>query len=355
MTDQRGPAQTPRRNLLSVGDLGRDGIEEVLGLADAFAEVNRRAIPKVQALRGKTVASLFFEDSTRTRLSFETAARRLSADVMTFSASGSSLSKGESLRDTAQTLSAMGADALVVRHASAGVPWQVARWTAASVVNAGDGWHEHPTQALLDCYTVRQVRPEGLSGARVALVGDIAHSRVARSDVQAFAALGAEVVLVAPPTLLPPSLSGWPVTVSHHLDEVLPKLDVVYLLRVQRERIREALFPSLREYTAGYGLTVERARLLGPDTLVMHPGPMNRGVELAAEVADLPCSVITRQVEVGVAVRMAVLFWCLWPDAGPRGIRPDAILSTGAEGPALEDPALEDGVPGSPPAGPASP
>jgi aspartate carbamoyltransferase catalytic subunit len=326
VSDKATPAWEGGRNLLSLADLGRDGIEEVLRLADAFAEVNRRSIPKVPTLRGKTVASLFFEDSTRTRLSFETAARRLSADVMTFSVSGSSVSKGESLRDTVQTLSAMGADALVVRHRSAGVPWQVAHWTGASVVNAGDGWHEHPTQALLDCYTVRQVRPAGLSGARVALVGDIAHSRVARSNVHAFTALGAEVVLVAPPTLLPPSLAGWPVAVSHRLDEVLPKVDVVYLLRIQQERIPEALFPSLREYTATYGLTAERARLLGPETLVMHPGPMNRGVELAAEVADLPCSVITRQVEVGIAVRMAVLFWCLWTDASwPGGAGPEGL------------------------------
>jgi aspartate carbamoyltransferase catalytic subunit len=311
-----GPASVegapPRaRSLLSVGDLGPSGIEEILRLADAFVEVNRRPIPKVPALRGKTMASLFYEDSTRTRLSFETAARRLSAEVMTFSVAGSSVSKGESLRDTVQTLTAMGADALVVRHGSAGVPWQVARWTTASVVNAGDGWHEHPTQALLDCYTVRQVRPQGLAGTRVAIVGDVAHSRVARSDVACFSALGAEVVLVAPPTLLPPSLAGWPVAVSHRLDEVLPKVDVVYLLRVQSERIGEALFPSLREYAAAYGLTTERARLLAPDAVVMHPGPVNRGVELAADVADLPCSVITRQVENGVAVRMAVLFWCL--------------------------------------------
>lgn len=317
MSDQSTTAGP--RNLLSVADLGRSGIEEVLRLADAFAEVNRRSIPKVPALRGKTVVSLFFEDSTRTRLSFETAARRLSADVMTFTVSGSSLNKGESLRDTVQTLSAMGADALVVRHRAAGVPWQVARWTEASVVNAGDGWHEHPTQALLDCYTVRQVRAEGLTGARVALVGDIVHSRVARSNALCFSALGADVVLVAPPTLLPPSLAGWPVTVSHRLDEVLPKVDVVYLLRVQRERIGEALFPSLREYTATYGLTAGRAKLLGPDTVVMHPGPVNRGVELAAEVADLPRSVITRQVSNGVAIRMAVLFWCLGVGAAVTG------------------------------------
>ncbi|TML37018.1 MAG: aspartate carbamoyltransferase catalytic subunit [Actinobacteria bacterium] len=306
------------RHLLSVADLGADGIAEMLRVTDSFVEVSERAIPRVPALRGKTVVSLFFEDSTRTRLSFETAAKRLSADTMTFSASTSSVKKGESLRDTVETITAMGIDAIVVRHGSAGVPWQVARWTDAAVINAGDGWHEHPTQALLDCYTIGQARAGAASdvekvfaGLRVAIVGDVAHSRVARSNVLAFAALGAEVTLVAPPTLLPPSLAGWPVTVSHDLDAVLPGAEVVYLLRIQRERASEALLPSLREYTAGYGLTRDRSRLLRPDALVMHPGPMNRGVEIAAEVADLPCSVVTRQVANGVAVRMAVLFLLL--------------------------------------------
>ena len=204
----------------------------------------------------------------------------------------------------------MGVDAIIVRHASAGVPWQVASWVDASVINAGDGWHEHPTQALLDCYTIRE-RVSSLAGLRIAIVGDVKHSRVARSDVLAFTALGADVTLVAPPTLLPPSLAGWPVEVSHDVDDVLPKTDVVYLLRMQRERQTEALLPSLREYTARFGLTRERARLLADDALVMHPGPMNRGVEIAAEVADLPRSVITRQVANGVAVRMAVLFLLL--------------------------------------------
>jgi len=298
-------------HLLSVADLGADGIEEVLEVSDSFVEVSERAIPKVPALRGKTVVSLFYEDSTRTRLSFETAARRLSADVMNFSVGGSSVAKGESLRDTVQTIDAMGVDALVVRHKSAGVPWQVAGWVGASVINAGDGWHEHPTQALLDCYTIRRSRGGNLEGLRIAIVGDIKHSRVARSNVLAFSLLGAEVTLVAPPTLLPPSLEGWPVTVSHDLDDVLPKADVVYLLRMQMERQSEALLPSLREYTATYGLTRQRARLLADDALVMHPGPMNRGVEIAAEVADQPSSVITRQVANGVAVRMAVLFLLL--------------------------------------------
>jgi aspartate carbamoyltransferase catalytic subunit len=282
----------------------------VLEVSDSFVEVTERPIPKVPTLRGKTVVSLFYEESTRTRLSFETAARRLSADVMNFSVSSSSVSKGESLRDTVQTIDAMGVDALVVRHSSAGVPWQVASWAGCSVINAGDGWHEHPTQALLDCYTIRRARGS-LDGLRIAIVGDIKHSRVARSNVLAFSLLGAEVTLVAPPTLLPPALDGWPVAVSHDLDAVLPKADVVYLLRLQAERQREALFPSLREYTATYGLTRDRARQLSDTTLLMHPGPMNRGVEIAAEVADLPGSVVTRQVANGVAVRMATLFLLL--------------------------------------------
>src|SRR5205807_1125956 len=238
-----------------------------------------------------------FEDSTRTRLSFETAAKRLSADTMNFSVSTSSVKKGESLRDTVETIQAMGVDGIIVRHSGAGVPWQVARWASgASVINAGDGWHEHPTQALLDCYTITHERARRvgrtaeagaeLAGLGIAIVGDIRHSRVARSDVLAFSALGATVTLVAPPTLLPPSLVGWPVEVCHDLNAVLPKCDVVYLLRLQRERMDEALLPSLREYTATYGLTRARAQLLGADTLIMHPGPVNRGVEVAAEVAD---------------------------------------------------------------------
>ena len=298
------------RHLLSIADLGADGIEEILRITDSFVEVSSRAIPKVPALRGKTVVSLFYEHSTRTRLSFETAARRLSADTMNFSVPTSSVAKGESLRDTVETIEAMGIDAMVVRHSSAGVPRQIASWIDASVINAGDGWHEHPTQALLDCYTIRQ-RRASLEGLRIAVVGDVKHSRVARSDVAAFALLGADVTLVAPPTLLPASLAGWPVTVSHDIDSVLPKADVVYVLRIQSERMTEALLPSLREYTACYGLTRRRAALLQDDALVMHPGPINRGVEIASEVATLPGSVITSQVANGVAVRMAVLYLLL--------------------------------------------
>lgn len=311
------------RHLLDIADLGgAEGIDEVMRLTDAFVEVSARPIPKVPALRGKTVAWLFYEDSTRTRLSFETAAKRLSADTMNFSVSSSSVKKGESLRDTARTIEAMGIDAIVVRHASAGAPHRIASWVDAAVVNAGDGWHEHPTQALLDCYTIRQHRGD-LAGQRIAIVGDIKHSRVARSDVWAFAAMGAEVVLVAPPTLLPPNLDGWPVTVSYDLDAVLPTVDVVYLLRMQRERMSAALLPSLREYTATYGLTNRRVERLRSDAVVMHPGPMNRGVEIAAEVADLPSSLILDQVRNGVAVRMAVLYLLLGAGTGPLTDAPD--------------------------------
>jgi len=299
------------KHLLAVADLDRGAIEELLDLSEHFLEVTQRDIPKVPALRGKVVVSLFFEDSTRTRISFETAAKRLSCDVMSFSVGSSSVQKGESLRDTVQTIEAMGIDALVIRHSAAGAPQRVSTWVDACVVNAGDGCHEHPTQALLDALTLRRHLGADLRGARIAIVGDILHSRVARSDVAAFAALGAEITLVAPPTLLPSSLVGWPVTVSHDLDAVLGETDVVCLLRIQHERRHASLFPSLREYTARYGLTVERAARLRKDTLVMHPGPMNRGVEIAAEVAEGPASVITEQVRNGVAVRMAVLYTLL--------------------------------------------
>jgi aspartate carbamoyltransferase catalytic subunit len=295
------------KHLLGVAELSGAEIGQLLDLTDHFVEVTRRPMPKVPALQGRTITWLFYEDSTRTRLSFEQAAKRLSADTLSFTVGSSSVRKGESLRDTALTIEAMGVDAIVVRHGSSGVPAQIARWVSASVVNAGDGWHEHPTQALLDCYTIRE-HLGGLDGRRIAIVGDIAHSRVARSDVWAFTKLGAEVTLVGPPTLLPPSLEGWPVRVEHDLDRVLPQVDVVYLLRMQRERMTEALVPSLREYTARWGLTPRRIDLLDEEAIVMHPGPMNRGVEIAADVADLPRSVIVDQVRNGVAVRMAVLY-----------------------------------------------
>lgn len=304
------------RHLLSVSDLGREGIDELLKLADSFKEVASRPIPRVPALRGKTVATLFFEASTRTRLSFEAAARRLSADVMSFSASSSSLEKGESLRDTIETIDAMGVDAMVVRHRSSGVPQRVTAWTSASVVNAGDGEHEHPTQALLDCYTIREALAErggnrqssDFSGLRIGIVGDVRHSRVARSNVLAFSALGAEVLLVAPRTLLPNSLEGWPAKATAELDPVLGELDVVYLLRIQRERGGQVFLPDLREYHERFALTASRARRLPERALVMHPGPMIRGVEIAPEAADLPGSLVTRQVRNGVFVRSAVLF-----------------------------------------------
>jgi aspartate carbamoyltransferase catalytic subunit len=314
-------------HLLSIADLTTADIDLLMRLTDSFAEVSRRSIPKVPALRGKNVVWLFYEDSTRTRLSFEQAAKRLSADTMTFSVGSSSVKKGESLRDTVLTIEAMGVDAIVVRHGSAGVPWQIARWLEdrVRVVNAGDGWHEHPTQALLDTYTIRDERGS-LDGLHIGIIGDVKHSRVARSDVLAYTSLGAEVTLVAPPTLLPPSLAGWPVRVSHDLDAVLPTLDVAYLLRMQRERMTEHLVPSLREYTTRFGLTSRRVDAMRDDALVMHPGPMNRGVEISAEVADLPRSVIIDQVRNGVAVRMAVLYLLLGAGADKvLGADPDVI------------------------------
>jgi aspartate carbamoyltransferase catalytic subunit len=297
------------KHLLSVDDFGgRAGIESLLDRSESFLEVTRRDIPKVPALRGKTVVTLFYEDSTRTRLSFETAARRLSADTMNFSVSTSSVRKGESLLDTVHTIESMGIDAIVVRHGSAGAPHRIAQSTDASVINAGDGRHEHPTQALLDAFTLRRHRGPSLDGCRVAIVGDIRNSRVARSGARVWAELGCEVTLVGPPTLLPESLAGWPAVATCDLDAVLPETDLVYVLRIQNERISDALFPSVREYRSRWGLTEARADCLKPDTLVMHPGPMNRGIEIADEVADSPRSLVTEQVANGVAVRMAVLY-----------------------------------------------
>lgn len=295
------------KDLLTIADLGADGINEIMHAADSFAEVCQRPIPKVPALRGKTVASMFFEDSTRTRTSFETAAKRLSADVMNFSASSSSVNKGESLRDTVETIEAMGVDAIVVRHRSSGAPQQISRWANASVINAGDGWHAHPTQSLLDVYTIRD-EGRNFEGLRIAIVGDISHSRVARSNIEAFTLLGAEVTLVAPPTLLPPHVETLGAKVSHDIDAVLAETDVLYLLRMQNERMDQALVPSLHEYHRAFGLTPDRARNLSNSALIMHPGPMNRGIEISPEVVDDSRVRVLNQVANGVIVRMAVLY-----------------------------------------------
>jgi aspartate carbamoyltransferase catalytic subunit len=298
------------KHLLSVNQLGPEDIIRILDTADSFREVGTRVIKKVPALRGRTVVNLFYESSTRTRISFELAAKRLSADVINFSTSGSSVSKGESLKDSALTLEAMGADAIVIRHSSSGSPHTLTRWVDASVINAGDGTHEHPTQALLDLYTIREHFPS-FDGLRVAIVGDVLHSRVARSGTLALARMGAQVTLIGPPTLIPPEAPSWGADVSYELDPVLPKLDVCYMLRVQRERQRQQYFPSVREYSRLFGLTRARVGSLPDGALVMHPGPMNRGVEIASDVADLPRSLITDQVTNGIAVRMALLYLML--------------------------------------------
>ena len=300
-----------KRHLLSAADLSLEDALLVLDTADELAQLTERAtVKKLPTLRGRTVVNLFFEDSTRTRTSFEVAAKRLSADVINFSAKGSSVSKGESLKDTALTLEAMGADAVVIRHSASGAPHRLAEWVRGSVINAGDGTHEHPTQALLDAFTMRQ-RLGRLEGLKVAIVGDVLHSRVARSNVLLLATLGAEVTLVAPPTLLPLGVEAWPCATSFDLDAVLPKADVVMMLRVQRERMNAAFFPSAREYSRRYGLDGDRMATLQDHTIVMHPGPMNRGMEIGAEVADSVRSTIVDQVANGVSVRMAVLYLLL--------------------------------------------
>lgn len=301
-----------KRHLLSAADLTRDDAELILATAEELRSLADRPIKKLPALRGRTIVNLFFEDSTRTRISFEAAAKRLSADVINFSAKGSSLSKGESLKDTALTLEAMGADAVVVRHWASGAPHNLANagWSRSSVINAGDGTHEHPTQALLDAFTMtRHLGP--MDGRRVAIVGDVLHSRVARSNALLLHTLGAEVTLVAPPTLLPYGIESWDVETSYDLDAVLPKADVVMMLRVQRERMNASYFPSVREYSRRYGLDARRMATLQDHTIVMHPGPMIRGMEITADVADSSRSVIVEQVTNGVAVRMAVLYLLL--------------------------------------------
>ena len=300
-------------HLLSAADLTKEGALNLLSTAKELAQITDGPNKKLPTLRGKTVVNLFFEDSTRTRISFETAAKRLSADVINFSAKGSSVSKGESLKDTAQTLQAMGADAVVIRHGSSGAAKRLAdtQWIQAAVINAGDGTHEHPTQALLDAFTIKQHlrnSEKDLSGVKVLIVGDILHSRVARSNVLLLTKLGAQVTLVAPPTLLPVGVSDWPVKISYDLDEEIPKCDVVMMLRIQLERMNDSFFPSSQEYSKRFGLNSVRLAKLSKSAIVMHPGPMNRGLEISAESADDFKSVIIDQVKNGVAIRMAVLY-----------------------------------------------
>ncbi len=294
------------KHLLSAADLDADTATEILDIASEMAAVSGREIKKLPTLRGRTVVNLFYEDSTRTRISFEAAAKRLSADVINFSAKGSSVAKGESLKDTAWTLQAMGADAVVIRHPASGAPHRLANWVEGSVLNAGDGTHEHPTQALLDAYTIRS-RMGLIKDLHVAIVGDVLHSRVARSNVLLLKTLGAQVTLVGPPTLVPVELGE----VSYDLDSVLPQADVVMMLRVQRERMTDSYFPSAREYSRRYGLDGARLRRMPEHAIVMHPGPMNRGMEITPEVADSPRSTIVEQVTNGVSVRMACLYLLL--------------------------------------------
>ena len=297
-------------HLLSMEDLSAEQITEILDTAGTLKDVALRPIKKVPTLRGRSVCNLFFEDSTRTRISFEIAAKRLSADVINFSAKGSSVSKGEGLKDTALTLQAMGVDAIVVRHSASGAPQQLTQWVTGKVLNAGDGWHQHPTQALLDLFTIRE-RFGRLDGLRAAVVGDVFHSRVARSVVQGLITMGAEVTIVGPPTLLPPHVETWGAAVSSDIDGVLPKTDILYLLRVQRERMSQQFFPSSREYARIWGVDRDRLARLPDSAIVMHPGPMNRGVEITADAADAPNSVITEQVTNGIAVRMSCLYLML--------------------------------------------
>jgi aspartate carbamoyltransferase catalytic subunit len=299
------------KHLLTMEQLSAADITKVLDTAESLRAVTHRPIKKLPTLRGRTVCNLFYEASTRTRISFELAAKRLSADVINFSAdSKSSVAKGESFKDTAWTLEAMGVDAIVVRHSSSGAPHQLAQWVRASVLNAGDGQHEHPTQALLDLYSMRE-RFKDLEGLDVVIVGDVAHSRVARSNVRGLVTMGAHVTLVGPPTLIPPQARSWGAEIAHGLDDVIERADVCYVLRVQQERQSEQLFPSTREYASLWGLDSRRLERMKPDALVMHPGPMNRGVEISAEVSESPRSIILDQVANGLAVRMSLLYLML--------------------------------------------
>ncbi len=298
-----------RKHLLGLADLTRDEIEFILDTAASFQEVSTRSIKKVPALRGRVVVNLFFEESTRTRMSFSLAAQRLSADVLDFSAKSSSTAKGESLRDTARNIEAMGVDIMIIRHPSAGAALDLSQAVDCCVINAGDGQHAHPTQALLDLFTIRE-RKGRIEGLNVAIVGDIAHSRVARSDMRGLIKMGARVTLVGPPTLAPRTFEQFGARVVHKLDDVLPELDVINMLRIQKERITSPVFPSVREYVQLFGFDRKRLARCKPDVLIMHPGPVNRGLELAADIADGPQSTILRQVTNGLAVRMAVLFLC---------------------------------------------
>ena len=309
-----GIEPAPMSHLLGIDDLDTAQVLRILDTAEQLLPIATRERNTVPTLRGKVVCNLFLEDSTRTRISFDLAAKRLSAEVLNFSAKGSSVSKGESFKDTALTLDAMGVDCVVVRSGSSGAPRQLARYLDVPILNAGDGWHQHPTQALLDVFTMRRHLGD-LAGRHVVIVGDLLHSRVARSEVQALNLLGARVSVVAPPTLLPPEVERWGVTIASDLDAVLPEVDVVYLLRVQRERMQGAFFPSSREYARIWGMDRRRLGLVKPDALVMHPGPMNRGVEITADVADAHQQVITEQVTNGIAVRMACLYLLLAGDA----------------------------------------
>ncbi len=324
------------KNLLSAGDLDRTDAIRILDTAEELLGVASRPIKKLPTLRGRTVVNLFFEDSTRTRISFEAAAKRLSADVINFSAKGSSVSKGESLKDTALTLQAMGADAVIIRHHSSGAPHRLAqaKWTKGAVINAGDGTHEHPTQALLDAFTMRrhlsgslgESLGADLEGKNITIVGDVLHSRVARSNALLLHTLGANVTLVAPPTLLPVGVDHWPVETSYDLDSSLEKADAVMMLRVQAERMNASYFPSAREYSRRYGLDTARLNRLPGHAVVMHPGPMNRGMEITADVADHVRSVIVEQVTNGVAVRMAVLYLLLGGAAGDSEATEEASI-----------------------------
>lgn len=307
------------KHLLSIADLSRAEAISILDTAAHMAKVSDTPMKKLPTLRGRTIVNLFAEDSTRTRISFEAAAKRLSADVINFSAKGSSVSKGESLKDTAQTLQAMGADAVIIRHGASGAPARLAdlQWMSGSVINAGDGTHEHPSQALLDAFTIRKHLGQGredLQGLRVAIVGDVLHSRVARSNVLLLSKLGAHVTLVAPPTLLPVGVESWPVSISFDFDSVLDSVDAVMMLRVQQERMSELFFPNAREYSRYFGLNTARLQKLHPGAIVMHPGPMNRGLEITADSADSARSVIVEQVTNGVSVRMAILYLLLAGD-----------------------------------------